>query len=95
MRREKGQPRGIPHRRRWAGPPSGLLRSAPQRLRATQPGENLAPRTESTYNKNQPLGDLCELTKKQLPLAPFSEPPQYNPFPPESGITSITLSSLT
>jgi hypothetical protein len=74
MRREKGQPRGIPHRRRWAGPPSGLLRSAPRRLRATQPGENLAPRKESTYNKNQPIGDLCELTKKQLPLAPFSVP---------------------
>lgn len=74
MRREKGQPRGIPHRRRWAGPPSGLLRSAPQRLRATQPSENLAPRTESTYNKNQPIGDLCELTIKQLPLAPFSVP---------------------
>jgi hypothetical protein len=68
MRREKGQPRGIPHRRRWAGPPSGLLRSAPQRLRATQPCENLAPRKESTYNNNQPIGNLSELTKKTVPF---------------------------
>jgi hypothetical protein len=81
MRREKGQPRGISHRRRWAGPPSGLLRSAPQRLRATQPSENLAPRTESTYNNNQPIGNLSELTKKQLPLAPLSVPHHNTPGP--------------
>jgi hypothetical protein len=67
---------GIPNRRRWAGPPSGLLRYASQRLRAAQPSENLAPRTESTYNNNQPIGDLSELTKNKLPLASLSAPPQ-------------------
>jgi hypothetical protein len=38
-----------------------------------QPSENLAPRTESTYNNNQPIGDLCELTKKQLRFPSTSE----------------------
>ena len=62
-------------RRRWAWPPSGLLRYAPPRLRAAEPSETLAPGAESTYNNNQPNGDLSELTKKRLSLAPLSAPP--------------------
>jgi len=66
-----------PLRRRWAWPPSGLLRYAPPRLRAAKPSETLAPGAESTYNNNQPNGDLSELTKKRLPLAPLSAPPLF------------------
>ena len=52
-----------------------MLRYAPPRLRAAKPSETLAPGAESTYNNNQPNGDLSELTKKRLPLAPLSAPP--------------------
>jgi hypothetical protein len=50
MRREKGQPRGIPHRRRWAGPPSGLLRSAPLRNASGRP----SPAKTLPPEQNQP-----------------------------------------
>ena len=68
---------GAAPRRRWARPPSGLLRYAPPRLRAAEPSETLAPGAESTYNNNQPNGDLSELTKKRLSLAPLSAPPLH------------------
>jgi len=55
-----------------------LLRYAPPRLRAAKPSETLAPGAESTYNNNQPNGDLSELTKKRLPLAPLSAPPLWD-----------------
>jgi hypothetical protein len=58
---------------------AGLCESglAPQRLRAALPSETLAPGTESTYNNNQPKGNLSELTKNLLLLAPLSAPPHF------------------
>jgi hypothetical protein len=47
------------------------------RLRATQPSENLAPRAKSTYNNNEPIEDISELTKNLLPMAPLSVPPLF------------------
>ena len=69
-------------RRRWAWPPSGLLRYAPPRLRAAKPSETLAPGAESTYN-NQPNGDLSELTKKTAPAG--------SAFRATSGVSSATV----
>jgi hypothetical protein len=41
------------------------LRSASGRSR---PSEKLAPPKKINHNKNQPIGDLSELTKKQIPF---------------------------